>query len=310
MRIYSDNSSFGGFGVPNADLIYADEEAMLATGSLHYAAHIHDPYETVELVLLEGDNLEQMARVALAAALEPVPDVAALRVSPPPDQRALFVASHTEPVHMAPTAFIDLGMALSWEGFDVDLIPYGQAVTAADLEDADLVFALPVTDYPSPGGDPDLYDEAWSQAEIDALEAYVAGGGLLVLSNSAHRLKYSNTLQDPNEDWEDANALAGRFGIAFREGTLDAEQALTEGQSPLVEGIAALDLAPGNGVPFRLGDAAAGQILAEADGELAVALVDHGQGQVLVLADVGILGADWGGPDNLPFWQNLARYAR
>jgi hypothetical protein len=309
-RTYSDNSSLAGFDVPNADLIYGDEEAMSATGSLHYAAHIHDPYETVELARQQAGVFEQMARVALVAALEPPQDLSALRVTPPSDQRALFVASHTEPAHMAPTTLIDLGMALAWEGFDVDQVPYGQPVTTADLEDSALVIALPVADYPGSEGDPGLYDETWLQAEIDALEAYVEGGGLLVLANSAHRLKHGNAVRDPNEDWEDANALAERFGITYHEGTLEAEEAWTEGRSPMMDGVVYLDLAPGNGVPFHIDETADAQVLALADGEPAVALVNHGLGQVLVLADLGILGADWGEPDNLPFWQNLARYAR
>jgi hypothetical protein len=33
-------------------------------------------------------------------------------------------------------------------------------------------------------------------------------------------------------------------------------------------------------------------------------------GQVLVLADVGLLGASSPEPANLRFWQNLAQYAR
>jgi hypothetical protein len=43
-----------------------------------------------------------------------------------------------------------------------------------------------------------------------------------------------------------------------------------------------------------------------------VALLDHGDagGQVLVLADVGILGSAGGEPQNLTFWRNLAEYAR
>jgi hypothetical protein len=66
-----------------------------------------------------------------------------------------------------------------------------------------------------------------------------------------------------------------------------------------------LELFEGNGVPFTL---AGGQVLAQASGEPVVALVDHGDagGQVLVLADMGILAS--GG--NLTFWRNLARYAR
>ena len=46
--------------------------------------------------------------------------------------------------------------------------------------------------------------------------------------------------------------------------------------------------------------------------KLAAALVDYGDGggQVLALADVGMLGAGEEEPANLPFWLNLARYAR
>lgn len=305
--IYSDNSSFAGFDVPNADLIYQNEEAMEATGSLHYAAHIHDPYDTVELAQQVGDVLEQMAQVALVGALDLPPDASALRVAPRPDRRALFVSSHTESVHMAPTTFIDLGMTLAWAGFDVDLVPYGQQVTAADLEGTDLVIALPVVDYPSPEGDPDLYDEEWSPEEIAVLEAYVDGGGLLVLTNSANRLKYGNTILDPNEDWKDANALGAPFGITYQRGTIVGNTAQAEGRHPLLGGVQSLALAGDNGVPFRMAE---GEILAGTGGDLVAALVDHGQGQALVLADVGILGAQWGPPDNLTFWQNLAQYAR
>jgi hypothetical protein len=307
--IESDNSAFAGFDVPNANLIYMDFSGMERLGGVHYAGHLHDPYDTVELAREVGDVLEQMARVALAAALETGQEDPALRVAPRPDRRALFVASHTEAVHMAPTTFTDLGMALAWEGFDVDLIPYGQAVTSADLEETDLVVVLPVVDYPSPEGDRDLYDEAWSEEEIAALEAYVAEGGLLVLTNSAHRLKYNNSAMDPNEDWSDANPLAARFGITYHSGALSSTEAQTEGENPLVEGIATLELAEANGVPFSL---AGGQVLAQADGEVVAALVDHGQGggQVLVLADVGMLGHDGGEPTNLSFWRNLARYVQ
>jgi hypothetical protein len=78
----------------------------------------------------------------------------------------------------------------------------------------------------------------------------------------------------------------------------------------LVEGLKVLDMAENNSVPFTLNDSVEAEILAEADGGAVIALIEHGLGHILVLGDVGILGADWGGPDNLTFWQNLARYAR
>jgi hypothetical protein len=307
--VYSDNNSFGGFDVPHADLIYEPPEY---NGSVHYASHIHDPYDTVDLVREMGDVFEQMARVVLAAALDTGREDPNLRVTPAADRRALFVASHTEPVHMTPTGLTELGMALAMQGFDVDLIPYGQALTPADLEHTDLVVALPVVDYPSPDGDVSLYDEAWTPAEIDAFQAYVAGGGLLVVTNSAHRLKYGNQGFETNEDWSDANALAERFGVAYEEDTLSGTQAQVTGDNPLVAGVRTLELGPGNGLPFEISTTAGSQVLAQMDGQPVVALLDSGNagGQVLVLADVGILGSGWGEPHNLPFWQNLAEYAR
>lgn len=308
---YSDNSTFGAYNVPHADLIYVDEGAMEATGSLHYAAHIHDPYDTVDLARLEGDVLEEMAKVVLAAALEVPASTAALRAPPEAAHRALFVASHTEAVHMTPTWFTDLGMALAMEGFDVDLIPYGQPVTTGDLADTELVVALPVVDYPSLDTSLSLYDEAWTPEEVDALEGYVADGGLLVLTNSGHRLKYGARVEDANEDLSDANALASRFGLTYQGRTLDGTRATTEGQHPLVSGVTELFLLEDNSLrfdPIQDGD---GVVLARVGDEPAVILLDHGQagGQVLALADLGILASGWDGPGNLPFWQNLARYA-
>jgi hypothetical protein len=169
-----------------------------------------------------------------------------------------------------------------------------------------------VIDYPGPGGDLTLYDEAWSDQEIQSLLAYVQQGGLLVLTNSAHRLQLFGLAFEENEDWEDMNALSETFGVVFENGTLSASSARTEGQHPLTEGQASLVMIQNNGVPFTT---QTGETLARANGRPAVGLVAYGEasGQVLVLADIGILG--FAGPeppeqDNLAFLRNLARYAR
>ncbi len=310
LYFYSDNNSFGGFGVPHADLIYEPPEGL--TPSIHYASHVHDPYDTVELAREMKDVFGQMARLAVAAVLETGRQDPGLRVTPPADRRVVFVASHTEPVHMTPSSMAEVGMAFTMRGFDVDLVPYGQAVTAGDLQSADLVVVLPVVDYPSPGTDPNLYDEAWTAEEIDVLQAYADGGGLLVLTNSAHRLKYGNQGMDVNEDWRDVNDLAARFGVTYGEGQLPGARAASESESPLMAGVRMLELGGENGVPFEVSGAADAQVLAQVGGQPAVALFDFGPagGQVLVLADVGILGSSFGQPQNLPFWQNLADYAR
>ncbi len=310
--IESDNSAFAGFDVPNANLIYMNYPEMASLGGVHYGCHIHDPYDTVDLAREEGDVLEQMARVVLSAALETGQEAPELRVAPRPDRRVLFVSSHTESVHMAPTTFTDLGMAFAWSGFDVDMVPYGQAVTASDLEDTDLVVVLPVLDYPSLEEDPAAYDEAWGPGEVEALRAYVDGGGMLVLTNSANRVKYNNQVLDSNEDWGDVNVLAEHFGISYQDHGLTATTAGTEGGSSLLGGVPSLALAKNNGVPFTVRDTAKAQVLALAGGEPAMALVDSGGagGQVLILADVGMLATDGGEPANLDFWLNLAEYAR
>ena len=304
--IVSDNSSFVGYDVPSADLVFMNPTQMQ---EVHYDGHMHDPYDTVDLALEEADTLEAMVRVALTAALRTGREDPVLRVTPVPDRRAVFVASHTEAPHMTPAALTDLGMALAWEGLDVDTVPYGQPLSPADLGGASLVVALPVLDYPSVVGDPTLYDEAWDPAGVAALQAYVARGGLLVVTNSANRLKYVNQVLEPNEDWSGANTVAVPFGITFTGGVLPGSVARTSGSHALLQGVSELQMAPSNGVPFVM---RAGQVLARTGSQAAVALVDSGSagGQVLVLADLGMLGSSGGQPANLQFWRNLARYAR
>ncbi len=306
---HSDNGGFAGFGVPNANMIY-EGAAMKRFGAVHYAAHLHDPYETVELAREMGDVLEDMARVALAAALQTSPEDAPQRAAPEPDRRAIYVASHTEAPMMTPIGLTELGHTLALAGFDVDLIPYGQPVTAADLEDADLVFVPAVVDFPSQRGELTVYDETWSEEEIQVVVDYVARGGLLVLANSAHRIKFSGFMVDSNEDWRSLNALSERFGISYRFGTVYETLFWVEkGSHPLVEGISYLELLPGNSVPIRMDD---GLVLGWAEGRIVIGLVDYGDagGQVLALADVGLLSSDAGTPRNLRLWQNLAQYAR
>jgi hypothetical protein len=296
----SDNTSFSGF-VTQACLAFGSEQGDYA----------HSPYDTVATARDLGDLMEQVTAVVLLAALETDRDLTDLRVTPEPDRRALLVAGHTEPVHMTPAMLVDLDRALAWEGFDVDVLPYGQAVTTADLADAELVVLLPVIDYPSSAGDLTLYDEAWSDAEIESLVAYVEQGGLLVLTNSARRIRFG-ALWEENEDWSDVNALAEHFGVVFEEGTLSGSTARTQREHPLMEDQSSLGLIGGNAVPFSM---QAGEVLADLLGHPVAGLVDYGEsgGQVLVLADVGILsfaGATSPGGDNLAFLRSLARYAR
>lgn len=294
----SDHSMFSGF-VTQAGFAFGSKQGDYA----------HSPYDGLEAAQGLGGLMEQVTSVALIAALETDPNLPDLRVTPEPDRRALIVASHTEVVQMTPAMLVALDRALAWEGFDVDVIPYGQVVTSADLAESDLVVLLPVIDYPSPAGDPSVYDEAWSEPEIESLVTYVEQGGLLVLTNSASRT-WLGSLLDANEDWPDMNALSEHFGVLFQEGTLPGSSARTLQGHPLMENKLSLSLLTGNAVPFTM---QGGDTLAAVGEKPVVGLIDHGTagGQVLVLADVGILGFVGSAPEreNLAFMRNLARYA-
>jgi hypothetical protein len=299
--IGSDNGVFNGF-VPTTGFAFGSETGDCA----------HSPYDTVAAIQEQGDLLEDVTSLALIAALETGWDLPDLRVTPAPSHRAVIVASHTEVVHMTPATLVEMSRALAWEGFDVDVIPYGQAITSADLANTELVAVLPVIDYLGSGGDLQLYDEVWSDEEIEALVTCVEQGGRLVLTNSGHRIYLFGRVLDANEDGQDVNALSEHFGVTFEEGTLPSSNARIPREHPLVKGLLNLTLISHNGLPFSM---LSGQVLAEVGGKPVVGLVDYSEagGQVLVLADVGILG--FAGPeasegDNLDFLRNLARYAR
>ena len=305
----SDNSVFSGFDVPNANLGYWVMEEAEA-GGIHNAGSIHAPYDTEERAREESDTLMAMARIALRTIVE-LPEMSTdFRTTGPDQGRAVFVGTQTEPTYMGPSALTDFAMALEFSGLDVDLIPFGAALSAEDLEGARIVFALPTIDYPSQeAGSLSQYDVGWTNQEIGILREYVGHGGLLVLVNSGHRLKSGYPALDQNEDFTDMTALAEVFGIAFYDGPTWGELASTNGH-PLVQGLEVIKLVESNAVPFTY---EVGDTLASIHGDAVLALVPYGDtgGEVLVLGDLGILRADWGEdvPRNLQFWINLAQYA-
>jgi hypothetical protein len=263
---------------------------------------MHDPYETVDLAEEVSDILVEMARIALAAALQTGWDLPNLRPAPSPTRRALFVASHTQPSDVGPSMLTELGLALSWQGFDVDLLYQGQPVTAEELASASLVLLLPTLDYAGPPG------EKWSPSELDALEAYVEEGGLLVVTNSFYNLAMSRLLSEANEDSLAINDLLKRFGVSYMFGSVVDDLAQSKGDHPLTEEATYLSVIGGNGVPIRL---ETGQALANVGGRVVLALVDIGSagGQVLVVSDLTLLQDLGRGAKNIRLLQNLARYA-
>lgn len=300
--LVADNSNFDAFNVPNFNLSTLDSRDWQTQSSayIHYASHWHDPYETVDIAREVSDVFVGMTKIALTAALEIGRIQTDFKITPDPEQRALFIASHTESDTIAPSMLQNLGMALAWEGFDVDLIPYGQILTPDDLENVSIVVLLPTYDYPG------LNLETWSSSEFDLLTDYVANGGFLVVTNSAAGLASSRQLEDLNEDVTDLNPLLEPFGVKFSYGNLGGGVVRMVTDHPLSTDAKYLtSVYSGLQVPMTQ------------DGGVALApgvigLVDYGRkgGQVLVIADLGLLRDNADGARNLSFVKNIAQYAR
>src|SRR3954447_14960618 len=111
------------------------------------------------------------------------------------------VARAIQPSHPADSSYASAAAAAEARDFRVEVHAEG-ALTAAALRGAHvLVLAHPSEprwERVVPGGEPRL-----SEAELDAVEAFVAEGGGLVLLAEEEQEKYGNNLAE----------LAGRFGI-------------------------------------------------------------------------------------------------
>ena len=302
--LIADNSNFDAFNLPELDLIYINTQELetLGSGYIHYSGHMHDPYETAELAREVGDVLEEMTKVALAAAVETGNTQTELRVPPTPEKRALIVASHTEPVSMVTTVTRELGMALAWEGFDVDLIPYGQPLTQSDLENVGVAILLPTLDYPGP------HEEIWTEAELELLDTYVSEGGILIVTNSAASFAMTRPINDEIEDALAINSLLEPMGAAFQSGILQGDFAMASGTHPITSEVSYLSLYSGNSVPFTMDT---GVELAQINNQSAIGLVQYGDqgGEILIVADISLLFDSSGNANNLVFIKNIANYA-
>jgi hypothetical protein len=108
----------------------------------------------------------------------------------------------------------------------------------------------------------------------------------------------------------DLNDLAGVFGIRYT-GSLAGGNATVVPGHPLVEGVASLFMIEGNALALSI-EGRPFSTLATAEDGLVAAVVGSGDngGEVIALADIGLLVSMFGEPTNFEFWQNLAGYAR
>ena len=303
LPLASDNSSFAGYNTANLDLIYDSDSMMQDYNGVWFAGHLHDPYDEVALVKQVQPQLLQMTRIALDTALTP-DSTKQFRQKSDERQRVLFISSHNEDVLLTPAALFDLGLAFENAGLDVDVIPYGQNLSSTDLENLDLAIALPVFDLPQHDAP---YDEAWSIEEIDLLKGYVNKGGALILTNTARRVKYYNTLYEDNEDWEKMNALANGFEINYQDPVSSISSSSMIADDRLTWGINAIYGYEGNSVPFTM---RSGKELAKAGTYSMLGVVDYGGGTVIALSDIGILSAYPNGLLNPQLVENIIDYTQ
>lgn len=304
VNLESDNSNFDPYDVPNFDLLFNADDGMNGIGGVWYGGHIHDPYDTVDTTRDSREQLMQMAKLALQGALLPA-DIQDFRTTPTAKHRAVFIATHTEPPLMTPTGMADFSIVLAKAGFDVDLIPYGKKFTGADLKDADVVFVMPVADFPSQSGDVALYDESWNTDEIQTLQDYVNSGGFLILTNSSKVTGYYGSQIDDNEDWEKMNAPGEVFGVTYVSPALEETSADIAADHPLTRSMTRLAILSDEAVAFR---ASSGVTLAAIGDAVLASLIPVGDGEVLALGDLGIFSSGEYGLLNEQFIRNIASY--
>ncbi len=306
MNLSSDNSMFDAYDVPNLDVVFDADDEMEELGGIWVGGHIHDPYDTVETARDSSVEFTQMAQIALEAALLPN-SVDEFRSTYEPERSALFIGTHTEPSLMSPLGVTEFSMLLAQAGFDVDLIPYGQSFTLANLQSADIVFVLPIADYPSGADGENAYDESWLPVEIETLQAYVENGGMLVITNSNALTSFYGEGFVDNEDWGKMNDLSTVFGIRYTKvfKIRDSADGLTD--SGLMQDVHQLYMSTGTAVVFEM---ETGQELAVTQLGTAAALVPYGAngGEVLALADLNVFATGWSDLNNEEFCANLIQY--
>jgi hypothetical protein len=277
----SDNGSLTAFDIPNLNMIYESEKMAKTYAGVWYSGHMHDPYDTVELVREMKDVFAAMGKLSLSGAF--IPSDQQNFVNRSAGRKVVFLANHTESPHMTPTGFPEFSLALMNAGYEITVVPYGETLSPADLEGADLVVVLPVYDYPVGEDTKNSYDTSWTQEEAKVLDAYAQNGGIVLVVNSGTRLKLYNRMYDINEDWADLNTLTDQWGIHFNKVGANSSTVSVQFNGTTFQMI----LTPSNTVVFS---APSGSVLAGSAGEAAFAEVTIGSGRVIVLGDLSALG--------------------
>ncbi|MCL2419748.1 MAG: GldG family protein, partial [Conexibacteraceae bacterium] len=223
-------------------------------------------------------------------------------------------AAEMQPVHPGDASYARAAELLRTHGFGV--ASNSSPLEADVLSDCDLLVIAhpsdPQWESTTGGGSPRL-----APAELDAIEAYVRGGGGLLVLGETENDKYGNNL----------NELLARFGLRLRNDTVqDYEHSdgaptwirgeLGEGgrgsDGDLLAGVSGVCLYRATTIEARNGSRvlASTYPTASVPGAPLIVASEHGDGRVVVLADSDLFGDDCiGAFDHSALWLNVVYWA-
>jgi len=223
------------------------------------------------------------------------------------------VAAAIQPSHPADSSYARAADALRARDLEVAVHEAGP-LDAAALAGADVLVLAhpsePAWERVVPGGTPRL-----SEAELDAIEAFVREGGGLVVLAEEEQAKYGNNLDelvarfgirianDIVSDYE-RHRQAPHWILADLDAPLDGVDLLARVREACFYRATTLQAGDGARVLARTGPSAS-----TPDAAL-LAVTEHGRGRVVVVADSDLFGDDCIGElDHEQLWSNLVHWA-
>ena len=296
----SDNGTLSAFRVPNINLINESSDMNEHPGGIWAAGHIHDPYDTLALVKDMEEMYLDMARLGIAAAFMPYDRVNF--ITRQNLKEVVFLANHTEDPHLTPTGFVGLSQILMESGYRISVIPFSAELKNEAVDQAEMVVVLPAYDF-SVSDPPWIGDDAaWTQEEAKIIDQYVQNGGKVLVVNCGSRLKFANRVMEPNEDWNELNTLTEQWSVTFT-GISGEDLRLSPKDSELLDGVNTIDVSSLTTVDFSVSQ---GSILIGTQDRAYLAEIEVGEGKVLILADMTLLGDRETGLGYYRFLVNLA----
>ena len=304
--LFADDAPFVGYRVPSVNLMWLDTQRMLGRPYVtHHAGFLHSPYDTSQRVVEHQDVLLQMAHLVMGMVLS-TDGSENWYLTRPPDKRAVIVASYHQPATLVTAGMRDFLLLAAMRGYDVDVIPYGTALTDDGIRDAEFVMVMPPEDYALPGPTSETVVIPPSAATV--LEQYVGTGGVLMLVNSGYVVGLNGNQTVVNEDSSAMNVLGQPFGIHFGNVTRQAKTVFTEPDTWLGQRVPTIALKQTTAVGIEL---TYGEPLAGVTSTTSIlATVDYGAGHVVAIGEGTIFYGNYAteSTPNIELWKALLDY--